>query len=63
MRQRTHQEIPRVQVRGRLAVGAKALRRMKLRLDGRDDRVGDLVLHGEDVDELAVVAFGPEMIS
>ena len=34
---------------------------MDLRLDRGDDRVGDVVLHGEDVDKLAVVALGPEM--
>ncbi|MGY4282461.1 hypothetical protein ACVWXO_001681 [Bradyrhizobium sp. LM2.7] len=42
-------------------MAAKILRRMDLRLDRRGDRIGDLVLHGEDVDELAVVTFGPEM--
>jgi len=61
VRQRAHQQVPRVEARGRLAMAAEILRRMDLRLDCRGDRVGDLVLHGEDVDELAVVAFGPEM--
>lgn len=40
---------------------AKILRGVDLRLDRRDDALSDLVLHGEDVDQLAVVALGPEM--
>src|SRR3954447_23373759 len=61
MRQRPHQEIPGIQARRRLAMRAKILRRVNLRLDRGDDALGDLVLHREDVDELAVVALGPEM--
>ena len=40
---------------------ANALRGQQSRLDCGGDAAGDLVLHGEDVAELAVVAFGPVM--
>ena len=61
MRERAHQEIPGVHAVGRLALGAKILGGIELRLDRGDDRLRDLVLHREDVGELAVVTFGPEM--
>ena len=35
----------------------------ELQLQGSGDGLGDIVLDGEDVGELAVVAFGPEMIA
>ena len=40
---------------------ANALRGQQVRLDRRRDAAGDLVLHGENVAELAVVSFGPVM--
>ena len=46
---------------GGFALRAEILRGVKLRLDGGDDGLGDLVLHGEHVGEVAVVALGPEM--
>ena len=61
MRQRPHHQIPRVEAFRRLALGAKIFRGIELRLDRRDDRLGDLVLHGEDVGETAVVALRPDM--
>ena len=61
MRQRPHHQVPGVEVLGRLASGAKILRRIELRLDRRDDGLGDLVLHGEHVGEVAVVAFRPDV--
>ena len=35
--------------------------RQQLELQRRDDRLRDLVLHGEDVGEVAVVALGPDV--
>ena len=46
---------------GGFALGAEIFGGVKLRLDRGDDRLGDLVLHGEHVGEVAVVALGPEM--
>ncbi len=45
----------------RLALGAEILRGIELRLDRRDDGLGDFVLHGEHVGEVAVVALRPDM--
>ena len=61
MRQRAHHQIPGVHVVGRLALGAEILGGIKLRLDRRDDGLRDLVLHGEHVGEIAVVALRPEV--
>jgi len=61
MRQRPHHQVPGIHAVGRLALGAKTLRRIELRLDRGDDAFGDLVLHGEYVGELAVVSLRPEM--
>jgi hypothetical protein len=55
--------LPRVQVLGRLAVSAFALDAAEGWLDGGDDCVCYLVLDGEDILEIAVVAFGPEVIA
>ena len=41
---------------GGFALGAKIFRGIKLRLDRGDNRFSDLVLHGEHVGEVAVVA-------
>ena len=46
---------------GRLALRPKTFSRIEMRLDRGDDRLGDLVLHGEHVGEIAVVALGPQM--
>ena len=61
MRQCAHHEVPGIQASRRLLLGAKTLGGIELRLDRGDDRLGDLVLHREDVGKLAVVSFGPEM--
>ena len=59
MRQRPHHQVPRVHVVGRFAPAAKILRRIDLRLDRGDDGVGDLVLHGEYIGQVAVVMLAP----
>src|SRR5258705_9626971 len=61
MRQRPHHQVPRVHAVGWLAPAAKVLRGVNLRLDRSDDGVGDLVLHGENVGEVAVVTLRPDM--
>src|SRR6185437_14362028 len=61
VRHRAHHELPGVEALGRLAAGADIFRRVKLRLDGGDDGLGDLVLHGEYVGKLAVVTLRPDM--
>ena len=61
MRQRAHQQIPGVHVVGRLALGAEAFGGIELRLDRGDDRLRDLVLHGEHIRKAAVVALGPDV--
>ena len=61
MRQRPHDEAPRIHVVGRLAPGPEILGGVELRLDRRDDGLGDFVLHGEHVGEIAVVALRPEV--
>ena len=61
VRQRAHHQVPRVHAVRGLALGAKIFGGVKLRLDRRDDGLGDLVLHREHIGELAVVAFGPDV--
>ncbi len=61
MRQRPHHQIPGIHAVRRLALGAKILRGIKLRLDRGDDGLGDLVLHGEHIGEVAVVALRPDV--
>ncbi len=63
VRQRSHYEIPCVQAVGRLTLGAKIFRGIELRLDCGDDGLGNLVLHREDVGQVAVVALRPNMAS
>src|SRR5271166_6470951 len=58
---RPHHQVPGVHAVGRLAAGAEILSSIELRFDRRDDRLGDLILHGEHVGKLAVVALRPEM--
>ena len=54
-------KLPGAEIVRRARQGANALRGQQLRFDRRRDAAGDLVLHGEDIAELAVVAFGPVM--
>ena len=61
MRQRAHHQIPGVHAVRRLALRAEAFRRVELRLDRRHDVFGDLVLHGEHVGDLAIVALRPQV--
>ncbi len=61
MRQRPHHQVPRIHVVRRLAPGPEILGGVELRLDRRDDGLGDFVLHGEHVGEIAVVALRPEV--
>jgi hypothetical protein len=61
MRQRPHHQIPGIDAAGRLAVAAEILGGINLRLDGRDDGVGDLVLHREHIDQVAVIMLGPDV--
>ena len=61
VRQRPHHQVPGVELLGRLAQGAEILRGIDLRLDRRDDRLGDLVLHREHVGNVAIVAFRPDV--
>jgi len=55
--------VPGVQILRRFALRALTLDRTEFRLDSRCDGAGDLVLHREDVREVPVVAFGPDLIS
>ena len=55
--------LPGIHAFGRPAPGALALDAAELGFERGDDRRHDLVLHGEDVLEIAVVAFGPEMVA
>src|SRR5215471_12663881 len=48
---------------GWLSPAAGVFCRVQLGLDRRHDPFGDLVLHGEDVAEIAVVALGPNVIA
>jgi hypothetical protein len=61
VRQRPHHQIPCVHAVRRFALGAKIFRGIELRLDRSDDRLGDLVLHGEHVGEAAVIALRPDV--
>ena len=44
-------------------MAANLLGRIQLRLDRRDHPLGDLVLHRENVGEVAVVALGPDVVA
>ena len=48
---------------GRLGGGAEPLLGIEVRLDRGDDALGDLVLDGEDVAQLAVVSLGPDVLA
>ena len=61
MRLRAGHEFPSAEIVGRTRKGANALGRQQVGLDRRGDAAGDLILHGEDVAELAVVSFSPVM--
>ncbi len=55
------EQVPRSHVSGGLAPCALAFGAGQFRLDGGGDGLGDLVLQGEDVVEVAVVTFRPEV--
>ena len=61
MRLRASHELPGSEIVRGTRKRANALRGQQVGLDSRGDAAGDFVLHGEDVAELAVVAFGPVM--
>src|SRR5215813_8333828 len=63
MRQSPHYQIPGIHTVRRLALGAKALPSIELRLDCGDYGLGDFVLHREHVGQAAVVAFRPDVPS
>src|SRR5262249_2560839 len=63
MRQGPHDQAPGIEVLRSLTPRAKVLRRVDLRLDGRNDGFGDLVLHVEDASQLAIVTLGPKLIT
>jgi len=63
VRQRPHEQLPCIQALGQLAAGAETFGRVELRLDCRDDGLGDFILHGEHIRKLAVVAFRPQVAS
>src|SRR5215218_3328744 len=56
-------EAPGVDAVRRLRGDPEALLDVEVRLDRRDDALGDLVLDGEEVAELAVVAVGPDVLA
>ena len=60
---RTDDEAPGVDAVGRMVGGTDALLRVEVGLDGSDNVAGDLILHGEDVAQLAVVPLGPDMLA
>ena len=59
LEQRADDALPSIEVLRRLAARAGVLRGQQLRPDAADDAGGDLVLDGEDVVEVAVVALRP----
>jgi len=59
--ERPHHQIPCIHIVRRLAPAAEIFRGIDLRLDRHDDGVGDFVLHGEHVDQFAIVVLGPDM--
>ena len=63
MGQRPHHQTPGVQAFRGVALAVEIFRRIELRLDRGDDRLGDLVLHREHVGEAAIVTLGPDVAS
>src|SRR6266446_589662 len=63
IRQGANHALPRIEVLGQLALGAKVLGRVQLWLDRRHDPFGDFVLQCKDVGKLTIVTLGPDMIS
>jgi hypothetical protein len=61
--ERPDHQPPGVDAVGLRVRGPEAFLRVKVRLDGGDDPLGDVVLDREDVAQLAVVAFGPDMLA
>src|SRR5215469_11591437 len=60
--QRSNNETPRVDALRRLARRPDTLLLVQVRLDRSDDVPGDLILHGEDVTQIAVVPFRPDVL-
>ena len=56
-------EPPGVDAVGRLRGGTKALLDVEVRFDDRHDALSDLVLDGEEVAQLTVIALGPDVLS
>ena len=61
VRQSAHHQIPGIHAIGRLALGAEIFRSVKLRFDRANDSLRDLVLNREDVGNIAIVTFCPNM--
>src|SRR3954454_12867417 len=61
MRQRSHNQMPRLHAFGRLALGTKVFRGIELRFDGGDNGLGDFILYREHVGEAAVVMLRPDL--
>src|SRR5579864_5199866 len=53
--------LPGIETVGPLAQDTLLFGGKKGRLDDTSDRSGDLVLHREDIEEVAIVPFGPNM--
>src|SRR4051794_1077100 len=62
-RQRADHALPGVEVVGWLVLTANLLSHIQLRFDCCDHTLGNLVLDGENVSEIAVVALGPDMVT
>ena len=61
VRQRADDKVPGVDVLGRLAANPRRFRHQDLREDRPDHVVGDVVLQFENVGQLAIIAFRPQM--
>ena len=63
MGQRAHHQTPCIQAFRGVALAVEILGRVELRFDRGDDRLGDFVLHREDVGEAAIVTLRPDVAS
>jgi hypothetical protein len=61
--QRLHHQVPSIDALRRLAAHARGFGHQDLRPHRPDHAAGDLVLHLEDVGELAVVAVRPQVVA
>ncbi len=61
VRQRAHDEIPCAEILRRALLRAHSLGGDQLRLDGRRDALGQVVLEGENIGDLAIVVLRPNM--